>query len=412
MASSRWLKPVEDSPQARKKAEDTPNVSMNEVRRLSREKSQKSASEDKNPHITPVVAPVVTPVTTTVDAAVATTAQESAQGAAHTQTLLPTGPDSGAEAGANKTAQPQYLDATHTASEQRVYSVMYRETISKGFRERHYGPKELCTKTGIRSDRTVRMAVRGLVRKLSIEVVSHNAYFPQGPRYRVFEPRDVARRRKAAGIEIDPQTKQIVTPVDATVVATVRTPPSTLVATGVGGTSNNYSSTPVGTTGVSPVEVTGLYKEGNSIGSSESLSDTSSSNFPATGADDEAFAGLLRKLSGAAKELTGRESGRADADRWSELGDVIVTELKIAAARTTVSSVPAFLAEHLRRRLFKKDKQQIEREAGEGRSEAEAAPGDNVTKCPDCGGSGYWYPEGYEKGVAKCRHEKLSDADR
>lgn len=406
MASSRWLKSVEDSPQA-KKAEDTPNVSMNEVRRLSREKFQKSEPEDKNPQTAPVAAPVVTPV----DATVVTTAQEHTPVAAHTQTLLPAGPDSGAEAGA-KTAQPQYLDATHTASEQRVYSVMYRETISKGFRERHYGPKELCTKTGIRSDRTVRMAVRGLVKKLSIEVVSHNAYFPQGPRYRVFEPRDVARRRKAAGIEIDPQTKQVTTPVDATVGTTVRTPSTTLVSTGADGTSNNYSSTPVGTTGVSPVEVTGLYKERNSIGGSETLSAPSSSNLPTVGADDEAFAGLFRKLSGAAKELTGRDPGRAEADRWSELGDVIVTELKIAAARTTVSNVPAFLAEHLRRRLFKKDKQQIEREAGEGRAEVEAAPDANVTKCPDCGGSGYWYPEGYEKGVAKCRHEKLSDAAR
>jgi hypothetical protein len=24
--------------------------------------------------------------------------------------------------------------------------------------------------------------------------------------------------------------------------------------------------------------------------------------------------------------------------------------------------------------------------------------------CPDCGGSGFWYPEGYDKGVARCDH--------
>ena len=31
----------------------------------------------------------------------------------------------------------------------------------------------------------------------------------------------------------------------------------------------------------------------------------------------------------------------------------------------------------------------------------------DATKCPDCGGSGFWYPEGPERGVAKCRHAKL-----
>lgn len=30
-----------------------------------------------------------------------------------------------------------------------------------------------------------------------------------------------------------------------------------------------------------------------------------------------------------------------------------------------------------------------------------------VDDCPDCGGSGYYYPEGVEKGVIICKHEKL-----
>jgi hypothetical protein len=30
--------------------------------------------------------------------------------------------------------------------------------------------------------------------------------------------------------------------------------------------------------------------------------------------------------------------------------------------------------------------------------------------CPDCGGSGYYYPEGLEKGVKICKHEKLKGA--
>jgi hypothetical protein len=29
--------------------------------------------------------------------------------------------------------------------------------------------------------------------------------------------------------------------------------------------------------------------------------------------------------------------------------------------------------------------------------------------CPDCQGSGFWYPEGIEKGVAKCKHKRLRE---
>jgi DNA-binding Lrp family transcriptional regulator len=34
-----------------------------------------------------------------------------------------------------------------------------------------------------------------------------------------------------------------------------------------------------------------------------------------------------------------------------------------------------------------------------------AAP--DYKNCPDCQGSGFWYPEGTERGVAKCKHERL-----
>src|SRR5438105_4678471 len=123
--------------------------------------------------------------------------------------------------------------------------------------------------------------------------------------------------------------------------------------------------------------------------------------------DDEAFAILNDAMKKAVKEVTGREPSAAEAGRWAELADVLITELKIAAGRTTVSSVPAFLAEHLRRRLWKKEKRQIEAEAA-GES---SAPQVDASKCPDCFGTGMWYPEGYEKGVAKCVHEKLCKAE-
>jgi hypothetical protein len=63
--------------------------------------------------------------------------------------------------------------------------------------------------------------------------------------------------------------------------------------------------------------------------------------------------------------VTGRESASSEAGRWKEVAELLATELKVAASRTTVTSAPAFLAEHLRRRLRKADARQIEREVGE-----------------------------------------------
>jgi hypothetical protein len=126
--------------------------------------------------------------------------------------------------------------------------------------------------------------------------------------------------------------------------------------------------------------------------------------------DDAALAGLIASLKTAAKEITGTELLPAESDRWRELADVLVAELKIAAARTTVSSVPAFLAEHLRRRLWKIDKKQARAEGRELPDEASAvAASVDASKCLDCGGSGWWYPQGEAKGVAKCKHESLRE---
>jgi hypothetical protein len=96
----------------------------------------------------------------------------------------------------------------------------------------------------------------------------------------------------------------------------------------------------------------------------------------------------------------------SDSDRWAELAELLITELKIAAGRTgAVSNVPAFLTEHLRRRLWKKDKRQVEAEAA-GRREEQSRKVD-ASQCPDCFGAGMWYPEGFEKGVARCEHKAL-----
>jgi hypothetical protein len=50
-----------------------------------------------------------------------------------------------------------------------------------------------------------------------------------------------------------------------------------------------------------------------------------------------------------------RQMGRGKSASWRELGELLKTEFEIASSRTdSVSDVPAFLAEHLRRRLAAK----------------------------------------------------------
>lgn len=117
--------------------------------------------------------------------------------------------------------------------------------------------------------------------------------------------------------------------------------------------------------------------------------------------DDEAFAPLMR----AAEEITGKAVW---AEQWRELAELLAVELKIAAGRTTVSSPAAFLTAHLRRRLWKKEKRQLDAEEATLSATSPTSKMD-TSQCPDCRGTGMWYPEGFDKGVARCRHEKLTN---
>lgn len=348
---------------------------------------------------TPVPTPVLTPVTTPVPTGVSF--EGTSQGSStSSETSLP---ETKAE-WENKDKQP-YLDSTHSASEQRIYSVMYRETLSKGQRERHFGFKELCVKTGIRSDRTIRRALDGLQEKLSVEIISYSHGNPLGPRYRIYDPKEILKRRKTAGIEIDSQSKRII---DTPVGTPVPTPVGTGVPTGVATGGKKYGSTPVESTPVTPVLSTGVYKY---INSSEAVSHSggaSSSNQYRRADDDEAFAEFVTLLRENAKEITGRQPSAGEAAKWRELAEVLITELRIAAGRTTVSSVPSFLAEHLRRRLWKlENRKQPPASAEDPEATEPTVSREEARECPDCWGTGMYYPSGFEKGVARCRHERL-----
>ena len=117
--------------------------------------------------------------------------------------------------------------------------------------------------------------------------------------------------------------------------------------------------------------------------------------------DDER---VPRPLADTERELTGKN---VSADKWVEVWEVLVTELRIAAGRTNVSSAPAFFAEHLRRRLWKTDKKQLTANSEEPAAQSNTPVVDSKN-CPDCFGTGMYYPEGFDKGVARCGHEKLT----
>jgi hypothetical protein len=71
--------------------------------------------------------------------------------------------------------------------------------------------------------------------------------------------------------------------------------------------------------------------------------------------DDEPFGKMTETLAKVFEKVSGKPPQKSDAVKLNELAELLVMELEIAAARTkSVSNVPAFLTEHLRRRLLGK----------------------------------------------------------
>ena len=71
--------------------------------------------------------------------------------------------------------------------------------------------------------------------------------------------------------------------------------------------------------------------------------------------DDEqtaTFADFNKRISEASERITGKKINPKESKKWEEVADLLILELELAAARTgTISSVPAFLKEVLRRKL-------------------------------------------------------------
>ena len=164
-----------------------------------------------------------------------------------TTATIATTVDKSATVGKGVKQEKEYttLDSTHTKSEQIVYSIMYREAITKGKSQEYFSIRKLMKSTGIGSDKTVYKALQGLIAKLSIWMVEHSNNKPQGTLYRVHIPRDIFKLREEKGIIVDINTKRIVNTVvtTATLVAQAKTPTkvkNTAVTT-VGNTTVEYS---------------------------------------------------------------------------------------------------------------------------------------------------------------------------
>ncbi len=122
----------------------------------------------------------------------------------------------------NKTIGSKNLEDSHSLSESRVYWTIYNECVGRKSKKLRFGLKELKEKTGL-SDKTIRVTIHSLEKKLSIEIVEPSLGI-YGRMIQVFEPEEVASNRKKAGLMIDTVTKKVVdggTAVSTAVVTTV-----------------------------------------------------------------------------------------------------------------------------------------------------------------------------------------------
>lgn len=281
-------------------------------------------------------------------------------------------------------AVPSGIFGENGGKSKQLYDYLYSQTRGAVVPQRKVRiPKDkLMRKAGIGSEVTLR---KNLLRLRSCGLVKESIVGGAhgGNEYEVFLPEEV-------GLEIS---------------ATPSTPPSPPTVPSSRQTQE----------GVEPLEDRGSSTGVSDVSTTAFGEDKTSSLIPSRTIDDDdaALVGLMAILKQGAKDITGKAPSASEAERWRELGEVLVTELKIAAARTSVSSVPSFFAEHLRRRLFKKDSREMAAEVADSPTPyASSAPQlspEEINRCPDCGGSSWRRVDPNEpaKGVVRCKHDRL-----
>ncbi len=103
------------------------------------------------------------------------------------------------------------------------------------------------------------------------------------------------------------------------------------------------------------IQVLGHLGLSNSIENKDTYSSANTSFKDIENNDDEPFGKMTETLAKVFEKVSGKRPQKSDAVKLNELAELLAMELEIAAARTkSVSNVPAFLTEHLRRRLLGK----------------------------------------------------------
>lgn len=132
------------------------------------------------------------------------------------------------------------------------------------------------------------------------------------------------------------------------------TAPSTPPSTGTSPPSPPSGGEKLGV--LAPLETRGP-RYGLNVGTADTSGEPKTSLKTNTNTDDEAvvLSDLSSILIEAARKLTGRAPKAKEREQWAELARTLVEELNDAASRAeSVSSVPAFLNAHLRRKLAPK----------------------------------------------------------
>lgn len=101
----------------------------------------------------------------------------------------------------------EYIDLFHSPSEHKVYGALQRDSEAYGANTTRTRVSEMVKRTGL-SEKTVRTAIHGLVRKLSLDILDPSKT-PYGRLYRVYDQAEIKKRRTDAGMAIDHVTKQI-----------------------------------------------------------------------------------------------------------------------------------------------------------------------------------------------------------
>lgn len=102
------------------------------------------------------------------------------------------------------------LSKWHTEAEQKVYRVLYDQTIALDRNSWYFSFNELVKKTGFKSKITIAVAIDGLADKKSIDILTDKRGDHLGKRYKVYTPSQILLRREESNINIDPQTKKII----------------------------------------------------------------------------------------------------------------------------------------------------------------------------------------------------------